>query len=115
VVWREPPSRLTAFQELSTRLFGRKIRHVLLIHIGAFDALMLDELLTAYRTVETRFITLDDALQDSVYTIDPGLVQDGGVTFLMQVASVRQVPIPHALSRSPQISAHLCRLPPFHD
>jgi len=102
-------SRLTAFQELSTRLFGRPIRHVVLIHIGAFDALMLDELLTAYRTVETRFISLADALRDPVYTIDPGLVQDSGATFLVQVAGVRRVPIPDALSRSPQISADLCR------
>ena len=77
--------------------------------MGAFDAVMLDELLTAYRAVETRFITLDDALRDSVYTIDPGLVQDGGATFLVQVAKARQVPIPDALSRSPQISADLCR------
>jgi len=102
-------SRLAAFQELSTRLFGRPIRHILLLHMGAFDAVMLDELLTAYRAVETRFITLDDALRDSVYTIDPGLVQDGGATFLVQVAKARQVPIPDALSRSPQISADLCR------
>jgi len=102
-------SRWTAFQELSTRLFGRPIRHVLLIHMGAFDALVLDELLTAYRAVETRFITVADALRDSIYTIDPGLVEDGDATFLVQMARIRQVPIPDVLSRSPQISPDLCR------
>jgi peptidoglycan-N-acetylglucosamine deacetylase len=109
VYMAEALSRLSAFQELSVRLFGRPIRHILLMHMGAFDAAMLDELLTAYHAVETKFISLDDALRDSVFMIDPGLVQEGGQTFLVQVAKARQVPIPDALSRSPQISPGVCR------
>ncbi len=102
-------SRLSAFQELALRLFGRPIRHILLMHMAAFNAVMLDELLTAYRAAGTRFISLDHALRDSVYIIDPGLVQDGDQTFLVQVAKARRVPLPDASSRSPLPPSDICR------
>jgi len=102
-------SRLTAFEELSMRLFKRPIRHILLVHMSAFEALMLDELLAAYRAAGARLIGLKEAVRDPVYRIDPGLVWDGGRTFLVQVAQARQVPIPDALSRSPEELAKLCR------
>jgi peptidoglycan/xylan/chitin deacetylase (PgdA/CDA1 family) len=101
-------SRLAAFEELSLRLFDRSIKHVLLVHIGAFEASMLGELLTTYRAAGTRFIRLDEAVQDAAYTIDPGGVSSGQ-TFLVQVAQARHVRIPDALSRSPEEVATLCR------
>ena len=102
-------SRLAASEELSVRLFRRPIKQILLVHISAFEALMLGELLTTYRAAGTRFIGLHEAVQDSAYQIDPGLVWNGGRTFLAQVAQARRVPIPDALSRSPEELAKLCR------
>ena len=102
-------SRLAAFEELSVRLFQRTIKHILVAHMSAFEALMLGDLLGAYRAAGTRFISLQEAVQDSAYTIDPGLVEYGGRTFLVQVAQARHVPIPDALSRSPEELATLCR------
>ena len=51
-------------------LFGRTIAHVLLLHVGAFDAVMLDALLTDYENAGVHFISLDEAMQDPVYSND---------------------------------------------
>ena len=102
-------SRLAAFEDLSVRLFRRPIKHILVAHISAFEALMLGDLLAAYRAAGIRFISLQEAVQDSAYTIDPGFVGDGGRTFLAQVAHTRHVSVPDALSRAPEAFGTLCR------
>jgi hypothetical protein len=78
---------------MSARLFSRQMKHVLLLHIGPFDALMLDELLRAYRAAGTTLITLDAALQDPAYQIDPNLGSSDERTFLQQVALARGIEI----------------------
>jgi hypothetical protein len=80
-------------EEMSARLFSRQMKHVLLLHIGPFDALMLDELLRAYRAAGTTLITLDAALQDPAYQIDPNLGSSDERTFLQQVALARGIEI----------------------
>ena len=102
-------SRLAAFEELSRRLFKRPIKHILLLHMSAFGAAILDELLTAYRAAGTRFISFQEAVQDSAYTTEPALVQDAGPTFLIEIAHARNVPIPGSLLRSPRELAQRCR------
>ncbi|PYM29931.1 MAG: polysaccharide deacetylase [Candidatus Rokuibacteriota bacterium] len=102
-------SRLAAFEELSRRLFGRSIKHILMVHISAFDALMLDDLLTAYRAAGTRFISLQEATQDPAYRVIRAPFQDGGATFLVQIARDRRVPLPEALTRSREEVTRLCR------
>jgi peptidoglycan/xylan/chitin deacetylase (PgdA/CDA1 family) len=66
-------------------LFGRPIRQILLLHAGAFTAEMIDELLAEYEALGVRFISLDAALEDSVYRIDPRFSASWGATFLAQV------------------------------
>ena len=102
-------SRLAAFEELSRRLFGRSMKHILMVHISAFDALMLDDLLTAYRAAGTRFISLQEATQDPAYRVIRAPSQDGGATFLVQIARDRRVPLPEALTRSREEVTRLCR------
>jgi peptidoglycan/xylan/chitin deacetylase (PgdA/CDA1 family) len=87
--------------ELSERLFGRQIKHVLLLHMGAFTALVLDELLRSYRAAGVRLIGLDAAVQDPAYRIDPNLVTGRGYTFLSQLSRVRRVGFPAPPSRPP--------------
>jgi peptidoglycan/xylan/chitin deacetylase (PgdA/CDA1 family) len=98
-------SHLAASVDLSARLFGRPIKHILALHLGAFDALKLHEVLAAYRAAGTRFITLPTALQDPVYRIDPGI---GEATFLVRIAKARGVPTP-GFSNPPPELATLCR------
>ena len=49
--------------------------YVLLMHIGAFDAHMLPQLLALYRRHNVRFVSLEEATRDPIYAadIDPSL------------------------------------------
>lgn len=52
------------------RSLGRRIPHVLLLHLGAIDAAALDALLTAYESkARVRWIPLERALADPAYRI----------------------------------------------
>ncbi len=70
---------------LSRQLFGRRIRQVLLLHAGAFTAEMIEDLLSEYEAMGVRFVSLDDALKDSVYHLDPRFAKNWGSPFLYQV------------------------------
>ncbi len=52
----------------SQKVYGRQISHVLLIHEGAFTALMLPEVLTAFEEEGAHFVTLDKAQGDPAYS-----------------------------------------------
>lgn len=64
---------LISSDKVSTAVFKKPISHVLLIHIGAFDALVLDQMLTDYEKLGVEFIPLSQALKDPVYETDPGI------------------------------------------
>jgi peptidoglycan/xylan/chitin deacetylase (PgdA/CDA1 family) len=79
---------------VSERLLGRQIKHILLLHVGAFTSLMLDELLGAYRAAGTTLIGLETATQDPAYATNPDLVWSGERTFLQQLGVASPVKIP---------------------
>jgi peptidoglycan/xylan/chitin deacetylase (PgdA/CDA1 family) len=95
--------------DVSITLVGRPIKHVLLVHVGAFDALMLDEVLQAYRKTGAKLIDLGTALRDPVYQKDPNLVWDGERTFLQQLAAGMRVRIPPRPPSRLQELTRLCR------
>ena len=61
----------------SEKLFHRDINNILLIHLGPFDAVMIDDLLTAYEHRGVTFVSLPVAMSDPVYklNLDPNRVQ----------------------------------------
>jgi peptidoglycan/xylan/chitin deacetylase (PgdA/CDA1 family) len=72
-------------------LFGRDIAHILLVHDGIFDALMLGTILKDLRSQGVKFVTLDQALADPVYKIDPDNAYSGGLAFLEEIAAARKI------------------------
>ena len=54
-------------KEMSEAAYGRDIKHVLLMHIGAFDAVMLPKLLDMYKKRGVKLISLPDAESDPAY------------------------------------------------
>lgn len=52
----------------SQKVYGRQIAHVLLIHEGAFTALMLPDVLSAFEEEGAHFVTLDQAQGDPAYS-----------------------------------------------
>jgi peptidoglycan-N-acetylglucosamine deacetylase len=70
------------FRELSHLVYGRDVKYVLLVHVGAFDARMLPELLHLYRAKGVKFISLPNALSDPAYRDDPDIGEPSGGAFL---------------------------------
>ncbi len=75
--------------EMARKLFHRDIAQILLIHIGAFDALTLDGILRDWKRKGVKLIPLEEALKDPVYKINPNLPNEGGLSFLEQIAEAR--------------------------
>ncbi|MFT3712179.1 MAG: polysaccharide deacetylase family protein [Archangium sp.] len=69
------------------------VPQVLLLHLGAGDAEFLDELLTAFEQRGARWVSLDRALADPFYGIDPALAQKSGAAFPYRVAKARAVSV----------------------
>jgi len=80
---------------LARELFGRDIAHILLVHVGAFDALTLDSILADFRAKGATLISLDEALADPVYQPDPRFISEEGRPFPDEFAIQRGL----ALSR----------------
>ena len=94
---------------LSRNLFGRRIRQVLLLHAGTFSAEMIEDLLDEYEGMGVRFVSLDDALQDSAYHLDPRFARNWGSPFLYQVQSALHGDDPNAKWPPYPEFASLCR------
>jgi peptidoglycan/xylan/chitin deacetylase (PgdA/CDA1 family) len=75
--------------EMARKLFHRDVDQILLIHIGAFDALTLDGILREWRSKGVKLIPLEEALKDPIYKLNPNLPYEGGLSFLEQIAEAR--------------------------
>ncbi len=95
-------------RELAHRLYGRDVPYVLLMHVGAFDARMLPELIALFRKRGFGFTTLETAMADPVYSVDPKVANPGGSTFNELVAAARHVEVPNAEEPTGMLDA-LCR------
>lgn len=71
-------------------LFKRPVKHILLLHVGAFDAEVLDELLVNYKKLGAEFITLSEAMSDEIYNLDPAMAAAQGAEFQYQVLNSRK-------------------------
>jgi peptidoglycan/xylan/chitin deacetylase (PgdA/CDA1 family) len=90
-------------------LFGRAIKHVLLLHVGAFDAVMLDEMLTAYEKLGVKWITLDDALTEPLFATEPAEPKSIGGNWLNQVRRARDARMAPQPSPPEELLDVLCR------
>lgn len=72
---------ITVYRGLSQQAFHRDIPYVLLMHIGAFDAKMLPELIALYRSRGFTFTTMSKALKDKAYKLDPDNADKDGGSF----------------------------------
>jgi peptidoglycan-N-acetylglucosamine deacetylase len=81
-------------REMSKQLFHRDIKYVLLMHIGAFDAEMLPQLLVQLKQEGFTFITLEKAQQDPAYEIDPDTPRKDGAILQEQIFDARHLQIP---------------------
>jgi peptidoglycan/xylan/chitin deacetylase (PgdA/CDA1 family) len=81
-------------RKLSAMLFGRDVKYVLLLHIGALDSIMLPDLLDLFKKQGFDFISLEEAQKDPAYQSDPDAALLHGGTFLEQLTEAKQLKYP---------------------
>lgn len=100
---------ITYYRAISKAVYGHEIPLVLLMHVGNFDAHMLPELLTLYRTRGFTFVTLPQAAADPAYADDSDIAYKEGDTLTEQLAFKRGVGRPHRQAKPFALLQALCR------
>jgi len=96
-------------QEMSKQIFGHDIKHVMLLHIGGFETVMLPRLLDLLKQRGFKLITLPEAESDPAYAAEPDLQSNWSGTFLQQMMIAKHIPeLPPAEDSSAKLDG-LCR------
>jgi peptidoglycan-N-acetylglucosamine deacetylase len=82
------------FRQLSQMVYGRDVKYILLMHVGAFDARMLPELLALYRKKGVSFISLSAAVSDPAYRDDPDIGEPTGGALLELMMQKKKLKFP---------------------
>ncbi len=90
-------------------LYGRPIPHILLLHAGAFDAKMIDRLLSAYKKAGVEFISLETAMKDAAYAADVPIAPSWGNSLLEKKITAEDAPHPPYLLQPLGLLDSLCR------
>jgi peptidoglycan/xylan/chitin deacetylase (PgdA/CDA1 family) len=96
------------FRSMSNTLFGRDIPYVLLMHIGAFDAKMLPQLIALYQKHGVTFVSLEQAEKDKAFGEDPDMALKYGGTLIEQMMAAKNLKVPPNSKPSKQLEA-ICR------
>ena len=100
---------ITYYRAISRAVYGRDVPLILLMHVGAFDAHMLPELLALYRTRGFTFVTLPQAAADPIYAEDSDIAYENGDTLTEQLAFKRGIPRPYHQGKPVAMLQTLCR------
>ena len=101
-------SYITVYRTLARQLYGHDIPYILLLHIGAFDAHMLPELLDLYRSRGFTFISFPEAEADPAYQQDPDFAYQGGGAITEQLTAKQHLKFPKN-SKPVKLLDSLCR------
>lgn len=74
--------KLSFFEGQAEKLFGRNIKHILLLHANAINADYLDELAEMYQSHGYTFVSLKEALWDSAYKTEITKYNSYGISWL---------------------------------
>jgi peptidoglycan-N-acetylglucosamine deacetylase len=99
---------INVYRQIAQALYHRDVPYVLLLHVGAFDARMLPELIALFRSRGFTFVTLQQALADPTYSFDPKVPSPDGNTFNEMVAQSRNINVPSTTDHSKELDA-VCR------
>jgi len=72
-------------EQLAREIVSRPIKQILRLRTNRLNAVYLDELLSALENTGYKFITLDDALKDKVYSIPEGYYGLKGLSYLEMI------------------------------
>ena len=96
---------LVVGQKMSQMVYGRDIKHIMLLHIGGFETIMLPKLLELLKDKNFKLITLQEAESDPAYATDAPLDGNWGGTFLQQMMRVKHLEFPPVEDRLSKLDA----------
>jgi peptidoglycan/xylan/chitin deacetylase (PgdA/CDA1 family) len=96
-------------RKLSVMLFGRDIKYVLLMHIGALDSVLLPQLLDLFKKEGFDFVSLEEAEKDPAYESDPDAALLHGGTLLEQLIEAKHLKYPPHAERPMDKLDAICR------
>jgi hypothetical protein len=100
---------LTRGQAASRALFGHDIAHVMLLHIGGFETVMLPRLLDLLRDRGFTLTTLEEAERDPAYALDPDVPDGWHGTLLDNLRLARRMPVSEPTDHVFQTLATMCK------
>jgi len=74
--------KLRYYEGQSEKLFGRNIRHILLIHANSLNSDYMSKLLEMFIENGYQFVNLATALQDDLYKTEDKYYKNGGISWL---------------------------------
>lgn len=77
---------LESAEKLSQDMLGRQVKHILLLHANRINSYFLFDLLLEIETRGYKFISLDKALSDPVYTLLESYTGPKGLSYLERLA-----------------------------
>jgi peptidoglycan-N-acetylglucosamine deacetylase len=100
---------LTVGREEARLVYGRDIGHVMLLHVGGLNAVMMPSLLELLRSRGFDLVTLEEAQKDAAYAVEPDVALPYGGTLFQQMMVQKRLARPDR-SASPQPKlAELCK------
>jgi peptidoglycan/xylan/chitin deacetylase (PgdA/CDA1 family) len=100
---------IALYQKMAVLIFGHDIKHIMLLHIGAFETVMLPHLIDMLKKQNFTFITLPDAASDPAYKNDPDLPLKWGGIFIEQMRQVRHLEYPPHTDQPPKELETICQ------
>jgi len=98
----------TLDRAMAKQIYGRQIKYVLLMHIGAFDAEMFPALIAQMKKEGFKFVSLEKAQSDRAYLNDPDAALKEGGTLLDQFYDSRKLTYPPHADKPRKELAALC-------
>jgi len=96
-------------RQTAQRLYGRDISHVMLLHVGAFNTVMLPPLLELLAKRGFELVTLEEAQSDPAYAEELDVAMPGGATLLDQATAAKHATPPPRAELPVGRLAGLCR------
>jgi peptidoglycan/xylan/chitin deacetylase (PgdA/CDA1 family) len=96
-------------QKVAHLLLGHDVPHVLLLHVGAFNAVMLPQLLNLLKKKHFRIESLEKVESDPVYKITPEPLTNWEGGLLDQILASRNLDLPPHKQRPMQKLSEICQ------
>ena len=99
----------TYFRAMSQEVYKRDVKYILLMHVGAFDARMLPELIALYRSKGFTFTTLADASSDPANQNIPRVGDPSGGTVMEGTLALRNLHYPNDSPQPDKMLDAVCK------